>query len=65
MFIATGLSLIGGALMMMRYALEAHYVWLVGDIIWLAYFRKKKDYWGQILFSIYLVEILIGIWMWS
>lgn len=50
---------------MLTHALQAHYVWLVGDLIWLGYFRIKKDFWGQVHFSIYLVEILIGIWMWS
>ena len=65
MFIATGLSLSAGALLMLTHALEAHYVWLVSDFIWLAYFTKKKDRWGQVLFTIYLIQILIGIWMWS
>ena len=65
MLIATGLSLTGGVLLMLTHALEAHYAWLAGDLIWLAYFRKKNDFWGQVLFSIYLIEILIGIWMWS
>ena len=65
MFIATALSVTGGALLMLTHVLEAHYVWLVGDFIWFVYFRKKNDFWGQVLFSIYLIEILIGIWMWS
>ena len=65
MFIATGLSLTGGALLMTTHALEAHYVWVLADSMWLGYFTKKKDKWGIILFSIYLIQILIGIWMWS
>ena len=65
MFIATGLSLTGGALLMTTHALQAHYIWLVADSIWLVYFKKKNDSWGQILFSVYLMQILIGIWMWS
>lgn len=65
MFIATTLSVTGGALLMLTYVLQAHYTWLVGDLIWHGYFRMKKDIWGEILVTIYLIEILIGIWMWS
>jgi len=58
-------SVIGGFLVALTYPLEGHCIWLVSNSLWLIHFKQSKDIWAFRLFSLYMLQVFIGIYMWS
>lgn len=62
---ALSLSILGGTILALKFAIAAQAIWAVSSTLWLIHFRKREDIWAQRLFAIYLIQHLAGVFLWN